>query len=636
MYGPLGIVEASLGNGLREETSYDSRARVSTFAVAPATGPASGGSGPVEWLDSTANAAGQQSIPQGSLLYAKGWAADNEDGSPIPQVVLLVDAAPFVQATLGLSRPDVASYYNRPNWANSGWNIVASTSSLSPGTHTASVRGYDSSGNTTLSASATNLQFTITSGIPPTINMEPVSSAASGNTSVPQGGLIHVSGWAVDPQDGAPVARVQILLDGTPIGDATLGGVRQDVENYFKNPAWVNSGWTFTGSIHSASPGTHQVTAAAYDSIGNMSYAEYGALAITVTSSSDTSLGNIDASTSGELTVTLGGTVNLRGWAVEPAMNPGAPVSRVDIEVDDQTIGQATLGISRPDVVAAYGRSDYANSGWTFSGALTGIPPGGHIIRARMYTHTGASFLIRNYQDFVVQGAMAPLSNAGQPARYAYSLTYQRNGNVATASDTVNGDWTYSYDGLNRLITDESNAAGLSWRYDSFGNRLRQTALLGSAPESALSFTAATNRADQFCYDAAGNELDDVPCNQVTVHEFAYDAEGELKTSGYGSATYVYDAEGYRVAKQSFGTTTNVYFYDVAGNLTVETDGNGALLREELYAGSRHIATRQNGQIIYAHTNWLGTESARSDSTGNLCETNRPSFRRRLSSFRYL
>ena len=572
-------------------------------------------------LDSAWNVSTQQqSIPQGSLLQATGWAADNEDGSPVAQVVLLVDDAVFAQANLGLSRPDVANFFNRPAYANSGWTLTASTASLSVGTHSAIAQAYDSSGNTSPSNA---IQFTVTMDSPPEINIDGsgVFGVATGNTTVPQGGLINAGGWAVDAEDGAPIAKIKVLLDGESIGDATLGGSRPDVAQVFGRPDWTNSGWNFTGSVHQASVGTHMIQAAAYDKSGNETLSV--ATSITVTATSDTWAGTADIpiNPSGAAKFALNGAINMSGWAVEPDANPGAPLSRVEIEIDGQTLGTATLGGSRPDVASFFGRSDYTNSGWTFSGHLTGVGPGAHVVDARAYTQSGASFLINGNYNIVIQGNMMGTSATGQPASYAYALGHAQNGNILNASDSVNSDWSYGYDSLNRLTSAQSSNSGASWSYDSFGNRTAQTALSGNVLESAFSFSAGTNHADQFCYDAAGNMLDQVPCGYSQVHEFAYDAEGKLISSGFGSTSYIYDADGNRVAKQSFGTNTNIYFYDVAGHMTVETDGSGGLRREELFAGDRHLATIQNNKIIYAHANWLGTESARSDSSGNLCET---------------
>ena len=72
-------------------------------------------------------------------------------------------------------------------------------------------------------------------------------------------------------------------------------------------------------------------------------------------------------------------------------------------------------------------------------------------------------------------------------AIYSYVMPlaggYDANGNLLTAVDSVMGQWTYSYDSLNRLTgaqapvsqpTNISNYfAGIAsgWSYDAFGNR---------------------------------------------------------------------------------------------------------------------------------------------------------------------
>jgi RHS repeat-associated protein len=127
---------------------------------------------------------------------------------------------------------------------------------------------------------------------------------------------------------------------------------------------------------------------------------------------------------------------------------------------------------------------------------------------------------------------------------------------------------------------------------------------------------------DGICYDAAGDVLEDGPCPVPGINDqYAYDSEGKLIYSGGGSVTYIYDAEGNRIAKTSSGTVTNVYFYDTAGHMTLETNGAISVLRSEMYAGNRHLLTQQGGSTYYSHANWLGTQAARSDVNGNICET---------------
>lgn len=65
-------------------------------------------------------------------------------------------------------------------------------------------------------------------------------------------------------------------------------------------------------------------------------------------------------------------------------------------------------------------------------------------------------------------------------------------------------------------------------------------------------------------------------------------------------------------------------YYDAAGHMIVETDGSGNWQRAEIYAGGRHLATWNpagGGTTYFNHADWLGTERARSDSSGNRCET---------------
>ena len=65
-------------------------------------------------------------------------------------------------------------------------------------------------------------------------------------------------------------------------------------------------------------------------------------------------------------------------------------------------------------------------------------------------------------------------------ALYSYSLGFQNNGNVNSATDSVMGTSAPVYDHLNRL-TSAAYTAGtyngltLSWNYDDFGNRTGQT-----------------------------------------------------------------------------------------------------------------------------------------------------------------
>jgi hypothetical protein len=126
----------------------------------------------------------------------------------------------------------------------------------------------------------------------------------------------------------------------------------------------------------------------------------------------------------------------------------------------------------------------------------------------------------------------------GKITIYTLGMGYAPNGNVVTANDSVNGNWVYTYDAINRLVSSNRNSNQQSYTYDidRYGNRWHQT------PGGQYSFTGNNNRIDPssgISYDAAGNVT-----NDGIGHTFTYDAENRIISVNGGSTTYVYDAEG--------------------------------------------------------------------------------------------
>jgi RHS repeat-associated protein len=112
----------------------------------------------------------------------------------------------------------------------------------------------------------------------------------------------------------------------------------------------------------------------------------------------------------------------------------------------------------------------------------------------------------------------------------------------------------------------------------------------------------------------AGNLLND------GVHSYAYDAENRTIRVDGGASVYVYDAEGRRTSKTTGGVTVD-YLYDRAGHQVVELTSGGTVNRQEIYAGGMHLATYKTGTTYFHHSDWLGTERARSNMSVMACET---------------
>jgi len=221
------------------------------------------------------------------------------------------------------------------------------------------------------------------------------------------------------------------------------------------------------------------------------------------------------------------------------------------------------------------------------------------------------------------------------PPPYAFNLSYLPDGNVSSAQDTVNGNWTYAYDDFGRLASSahSSSQQAFSYTYDQYGNRWQQNVTAGSGGTSVLTFTAASsattngncyhaaglnNQPDGYCYDAAGNLLSDGQ------HTYTYDAEGHIiKVDGGQTATYIYDGGGQRVQKIT-ATTSSSFLYDPDGHVIAEINAFGAWIRTEVYLGGRHLATYSNGSsgnTYLIQADWTGSERARVLPSGDTFET---------------
>jgi RHS repeat-associated protein len=149
--------------------------------------------------------------------------------------------------------------------------------------------------------------------------------------------------------------------------------------------------------------------------------------------------------------------------------------------------------------------------------------------------------------------------------------------------------------------------------YDRFGNRWHQNG--PHAPQFGFDANNRIVAGSGVAYDAAGNTINDGS------HTYAYDAEGRVsQVDGGNTASYVYDAEGRRVRKTTGGTSVD-FLDDLAGHEIAEINSSGGWNRGEVYACGRHLATYANGTTYFIHADWLGTERARSDVSGTLCET---------------
>jgi hypothetical protein len=76
-------------------------------------------------------------------VWISGWTADYQTNT-VSSVHVLVDGVFVGDATLGISRPDVAAYFHNPAWANTGYQFVLPASGLTEGPHQVTTTATDS------------------------------------------------------------------------------------------------------------------------------------------------------------------------------------------------------------------------------------------------------------------------------------------------------------------------------------------------------------------------------------------------------------------------------------------------------------------------------------------------------------
>ena len=198
-------------------------------------------------------------------------------------------------------------------------------------------------------------------------------------------------------------------------------------------------------------------------------------------------------------------------------------------------------------------------------------------------------------------------------AIYSYSLGHAPNGQITSANDSVNGNWSYTYDEFNRLRTASEAGANstilssLSWDYDRYGNRWHQNNTGGTGLTHQLTYGVTNQASTNLSYDAAGNVINN------TNNTFTYDAENRIAQVSSG-VSYIYDAEGRRVGK-SDGTN---YVVGLDGRVIDELNGS-TWKRTEIYAGGRHLATNTPQGVFFTHSDWIGTERSRTNPLGEMC-----------------
>src|SRR5262249_51633569 len=126
--------------------------------------------------------------------------------------------------------------------------------------------------------------------------------------------------------------------------------------------------------------------------------------------------------------------------------------------------------------------------------------------------------------------------------------------------DSVGGTITFTYDGLDRSLTETTSLGTITYNYDAAGRRATMSVpgqtQISYGYDDADRLTSITQGTSvvSFTYDNVGRRTSHILPNGI-VTEYAYDAESRLTGLTYkldgntlGTLTYSYDAAGGRIA----------------------------------------------------------------------------------------
>jgi beta-N-acetylglucosaminidase len=346
------------------------------------------------------------------VINVRGWILDY---SGVSKVEVLVDGQVVGQAQYGRSRPDVLNVFPAYQNANAGYEFNFDTRSLTNGMHTISVKSTSKTGSTLLvQAKTVNVQ-----------NLPPIGYIDSPASNSTISGITSVRGWFLDVSG---VSKVEVLVDGRSIGQATYGLSRPDVLRVIPAYQNANAGYEFALDTKLLTNGTHVISVRETGKNGITTEIQ-----TTVTVKNLPPIGYIDAPTNES---TINGITNVRGWFLDLS-----GVSSVEVLVDGKSMGHAQYGISRPDVLKVIPEYQNANAGYTFALDTHKLSNGWHTITIR---ETGKNGVISELQSIRVN-----VKNAVNLELVGF-LDEPANGSTVKGMSTVRG-WFLDDDGIARV-----------------------------------------------------------------------------------------------------------------------------------------------------------------------------------------
>jgi hypothetical protein len=341
-----------------------------------------------------------------------GWAL-NAAGTK--QINILVDGKLFGKATYGSSRTDVNRVY--PGYyggINSGFSYNLNINSISSGKHIITVQSVDSNGKILSS------QINITKA-------SPILNVDTNLNNIYVQDTLSFSGWSLC---SGGVKEVDVYLDKNLLGQAVIGGLRGDIANEYPGYNDADSGFTYSLTDPTKiSSGIHTLTITSVGNDGSTVSKSYTINKMKPVTDIATPVKNTNCPNNIPL--------NISGWALN-----ASGVAQINIYVDSLSslpVGQATIGISSPNIDTSTNEIEYKNagtSGYSYNLDISNLGNlGNHTVYVQAVGFDG--------ETSVAQVTFSTASVTQYNLTLSAMIALEMKNTYDTTAMAVNGVWEY-------------------------------------------------------------------------------------------------------------------------------------------------------------------------------------------------
>ncbi len=424
----------------------------------------------------------------GQPLDGSGWAVAMQ---PIRAIEVQCDGVRVAEARLGLERPDVgAAFPGYPRAGTAGFGFSFTLADRDPGPAELRFLVRTADGGTHEHVLAVTCQ----APAPARRAAAPAPPPMPGETArillaidralVDASSILRLHGWAVSM---APLARIEVRLEGETVGLACHGEPREDVGAvHHAYPNAALAGFSLARRIELGGRRPEVVLVRATDVAGIrrsvQAPLEIGEVRTPKRSTDRRIRSNCDSAR-----LRADGALDLEGWAVAHG-----GIATIEVTLDEARLGEATLGLERPDVGNHHPTiADAETGGFAFHGHASGREAGAEAaLLLTLRSYAGESEELR--QTLVVEplpAAQAAAPPPAAPAAPAASSSVAENDAIRLSIDSptltegearepVRGmlaiaGWALARDGLDRIdVSLDDKLLGVAY----YGNRREDVA----------------------------------------------------------------------------------------------------------------------------------------------------------------